>query len=116
VLIWDGGFTYGRGTLEDEMVRLAGGENVAGGLHGASALTEEAVVTLAPEVIIVPVPGAVIESDAPQLLGDDPIWRATDPLRRGDVHGVPRAWIGSVSLHAVRALEAIAALLDRGGA
>ena len=116
VLIWDGGFTYGRGTLEDEMVRLAGGENVAHGLEGAAALTEEAVVAFDPEVIIVPVQGAVVEQDAPRLVGDSPIWRATDALRRGDVHGVPRAWIGSVSHHAIRALEAIAVILDRGGA
>jgi iron complex transport system substrate-binding protein len=115
VLIWDGGFTYGRGTLEDDMVRLAGGENVARGLEGAGALTEEAVVALDPEVVIVPIQGAVVERDAPGLVGDGPIWRATDAVRRGDVHGVPRVWIGSVSLHAIRALEAIAAIVDRGG-
>jgi iron complex transport system substrate-binding protein len=116
VLVWDGGFTYGRGTLEDEMVRLAGGENVARGLQGAAGLTEEAVVAFDPEVIIVPVQGAAVEHDALRLVGNSPIWRATDAVRRGDVHGVPRAWIGSVSHHAVRALEAISAILDQGGA
>jgi ABC-type Fe3+-hydroxamate transport system substrate-binding protein len=94
------------------MVRLAGGDNVASGLRGAVALTEEAAVALAPEVVIVPVRGPDVERNSVRLVGDDPIWSAVEAVRRGEVHGVPRAWMGSVSHHAVLALEAIASLLD----
>jgi iron complex transport system substrate-binding protein len=116
VLVWDGGFTYGRGTLEDEIVRLAGGENVAFDLRGAASLTEEAAVALAPEVIIVPVAGHDVERNSPWLVGAHPIWNAVEAFRRGDVYGLPRAWIGCTSHHAVRALEALGAILDRSGA
>jgi iron complex transport system substrate-binding protein len=116
VLLWDGGFTYGRGTLEDEIVHLAGGENVAFDLRGAAALTEEAAVALEPEIVIVPVAGRGVERNSPRLVGADPIWSAVDAVRHGDVHGVPRAWIGCTSHHAVRALEALAAILDGSGA
>ena len=112
VLLWDGGITYGRGTLEDEIVRLAGGDNVASGLRGAAALTEEAAIALAPEVVIVPVRGPGVERRSVRLVGGDPIWSAVEAVRRGDVHGVPRAWIGSVSHHAVLAVEALAEILD----
>ena len=114
VLLWDGGYTYGSGTLQDDIVRLAGGVNIAAaeGLHGPSALTEEASVGFDPEVILVPSEGATPRANAPELLGGDPIWSATGAARRGDVYGVPRAWIGCVSHHAVRAVEAVAAILD----
>jgi iron complex transport system substrate-binding protein len=112
VLLWDGGITYGKGTLEDEIVRIAGGDNVASGLRGAAALTEEAAIALAPEVVIVPVRGPGVERSSVRLVGADPIWSAVEAVRRGDVHGVPRAWIGSVSHHAVLAVEALAEILD----
>jgi iron complex transport system substrate-binding protein len=113
VLLWDGGFTYGGGTLEDEIVRLAGGKNVASALRGASALTEEAAIALDPEVVVVPVRGPQVECNAPGLLGADDLWSAVDAVRQGHVHGIPRAWVGSVSHHAVRALEAMASIIDR---
>ncbi len=112
VLLWDGGITYGRGTLEDEIVRLAGGDNVATGLRGVAALTEEAAIALDPEVVIVPVHGATVERSSVRLVGADPIWSAAPAVHHGDVHGIPRAWIGCVSHHAVLALEALAAILD----
>jgi iron complex transport system substrate-binding protein len=116
VLLWEGSYTYGRGTLEDEMMRLAGGENVAASLHGAAPLTEEAVVALDPEVIVVPIGGKSVERNAPDLVGPNPIWGAVGAVGRGEVYGIPRAWIGSVSHHAVRALEALATILDGSGA
>jgi iron complex transport system substrate-binding protein len=115
VLVWDGGYTYGRGTLEDDMVRLAGGENAASSLNGAAGLTEEAAVTFAPDVIIVPVEGADVVRNAPRLVGESPVWSAVGAVGRGEVYGVPRAWIGCVSHHAVRALEAVGRILDSGG-
>jgi iron complex transport system substrate-binding protein len=115
ILLWEGSYTYGKGTLQNEMVRLAGGVNVAAeaGLDGPSPLTEEAAVAFDPDMIVVPVEGGSVRLNAPELLGSDPIWGAVGAARRGEVYGVPRAWIGCVSHDAVRALEALADILDR---
>jgi iron complex transport system substrate-binding protein len=114
VLVWEGGFTYGRGTMPDDLVRRAGAVDVASeaAMTGPVALTEEAAVSLAPDVILVPIEGPTPVWREPALLGDAPIWRAVDAVTRGDVYGIPRAWLGSVSHHAVRALEAVADILD----
>jgi iron complex transport system substrate-binding protein len=114
-LIWDGGFTYGRATLEDEILRLAGAVNVAkeAGLEGPTSLTEEAAVALDPEIILVPVESEEAATKNRDLLGGAPIWNAVGAARRGEVFGVPRKWLGCVSHHAVRALEAVAEILDR---
>jgi iron complex transport system substrate-binding protein len=113
VLLWDGGYTYGAGTLQDDILRRAGGMNVASeaGMRGPVPLTEEAAVALAPDVLVVPITDGALRSRAPELVGDAPVWRAVGAVQRGQVYGVPRAWMGSVSQHAVRALEAVATLL-----
>jgi iron complex transport system substrate-binding protein len=109
VLVWEGGFTYGRATMPDDLVRRAGGVDVASeaGLRGPVPITEEAAVALAPDVIVVPIEDATLRRRDPSLLGDAPVWRAVAAVRSERVYGVPRAWIGSVSHHAVRALEAL---------
>src|SRR5262249_27484863 len=113
VLVWEGGYTYGAGTLVDDLVVRAGGIDVAAeaGMRGPVSLTEESPIALAPDVIVVPIDGAEPRPRAPELVGDAPVWRGVAAVRRGEVYGVPRAWIGSVSHHAVRALEALADLL-----
>jgi iron complex transport system substrate-binding protein len=113
VLVWEGGFTYGRATMPDDLVRRAGGADVASeaGLRGPVAITEEAAVALAPDVIVVPIEDATPRPRDRSLLGDAPVWRAVAAVREGRVYGVPRAWIGSVSHHAIRALEALGDIL-----
>jgi iron complex transport system substrate-binding protein len=100
--------------MVEDVIRRGGGIDVAAeaGLAGAVSLTEEAALALSPEVILVPVESAGVLRRAPELVGDAPIWRAVAAVRRGDVYGVPRRWIGSVSLPAVDALEAVADILD----
>jgi iron complex transport system substrate-binding protein len=116
VLIWEGSYTYGHGTLEDDMIRVAGGVNAAGRLNGATSLTEEAAVALDPDVIIVPIDGDALVRESPSLLGSAPIWGAVRAVRKGAVAGVPRPWMNSTTHYAVRALEAIDAVLEWGGA
>jgi iron complex transport system substrate-binding protein len=114
VLFWDHGYTYGTGTLVDDVIGTAGGRDVASdaGLRGPVELGEEAAVALAPDVIIVPIEDRAPRWHAPELVGDAAAWRAVAAVRRGAVYGIPRAWIASVSHHVVRALEAIAGILD----
>jgi iron complex transport system substrate-binding protein len=110
VLVWEGGFTYAAGTMPDDLVRRAGGIDAAteAGERGPVALTEEAAVAMAPDVILVPVEGSTPRWREPSLVGDAPVWQAVRAVREHRVYGVPRAWMGSVSHHAVRALEAVA--------
>ncbi len=42
----------GRGTSADAILRLAGAQNVAAGVHGFRPLPDEAIVELAPEVVV----------------------------------------------------------------
>lgn len=118
-LVWEGGYTYGLGTMPDDLLRRAGALDVAAlaGLRGPVALTEEAAVAMAPDLVLVPVEDATPRWNDPSLLGPAPVWAAVPAVRRGRVYGIPRAWLGSVSHHAVRALEAIADVVrdDRGG-
>jgi iron complex transport system substrate-binding protein len=114
ILLWEGGFTYGRGTLQEDLITHAGGIDVAAeaGLRGPVAITEEAVISFAPDVVLVPIEASQPRLHAPELVGDDAAWLAVEAVRRGDVYGIPRAWIGSVSHHVVRALEAVASIID----
>jgi iron complex transport system substrate-binding protein len=114
VLVWEQGYTYGAGTLVDEVIRRAGGTDVASeaGLHGPVAISEEAGIALEPDVILVPIAAGAARPHAPDLIGDAGLWSAVKAVQRGDVYGVPRSWIGSVSHHVVLALEAIASILD----
>ncbi|WP_245542166.1 heme/hemin ABC transporter substrate-binding protein [Rubellimicrobium thermophilum] len=43
----------GRGTSADAMIRLAGGQNAVDGYEGYKALTDEAAIAAAPEIILV---------------------------------------------------------------
>ena len=114
VLLWDHGFTAGEGTMAHDVMLRAGGENVAAaaGVRGYAPLTEEAAIALAPDLVIVPTDESAPRAHAPELVGDAPVWGAVLAVRRREVYGVPRAWITSVSHHAVRALEAVAAILE----
>jgi iron complex transport system substrate-binding protein len=113
VLVWEGGFTYGAGTMPDDLVRRAGGIDAAAiaGLHGPVPITEEGAIALDPDVVVVPTEDVSPRWHDPSLVGDAPVWRAVRAVRDARVYGVPRAWIGSVSHHAVRALEVLSDIL-----
>ncbi len=53
-----GGFTHGRGTLTDELFRLAGATNVASeeGLHGLVRVSAEWVIAADPDVLVIAAP------------------------------------------------------------
>jgi iron complex transport system substrate-binding protein len=114
VLVWEQGYTYGAGTLVDEVIRRAGGTDVASeaGLRGPVAISEEAAIALEPDVVLVPIGDRAPRAHVPQLVGDESVWRAVKAVQRGEVYGIPRSWIGSVSHHVVRALETVASILD----
>ncbi|MCB9914274.1 MAG: ABC transporter substrate-binding protein [Planctomycetes bacterium] len=79
------GRTAGRGTVVDDMIRLAGGVNVAGELPLANpVLTAEAIVAADPEVIVLSP-----WSDAPEAVAQRPGWDHVRAVRDGRVYRVP---------------------------
>jgi iron complex transport system substrate-binding protein len=113
VLLWESGYSYGRGTMQDDLIRRAGGVDAASeaGQHGPVALTEEAAVVFDPDVVVVPTEDLAPRGRDVSLLGTAPVWRVVRAVQQGRVYGIPRAWMGSVSHHAVKALEALADMM-----
>ncbi|HMJ15154.1 MAG TPA: ABC transporter substrate-binding protein [Polyangiaceae bacterium] len=113
VLLLDGLFTYGKNTLFDECVTLAGGKNVAAeaGFEGAGALGLEQALTFEPDVVIVTTGKRVSEAFVPQLLDESPIAPHVRTRWRRAVHGLPSSWTGSVSQHVLHTMEALARLI-----
>lgn len=75
------GFTAGKGSFLDDLIRLAGGVNVAGGIgQPYPDLSDESIVAMQPDVI-------VIAHDVP--FGEDvrsrEPWRSLDAVRNGKI-------------------------------
>jgi iron complex transport system substrate-binding protein len=113
VLYWSHGSTAGQHTLLDECIRRAGGVNVAAeaGLQGRVPIGIEFALSTEPDIVIVSVTGQTTRSHAPELLSPKEHWQALAAYRRGNVFGIPSAWLSSVSQRAVLALEALASIL-----
>jgi iron complex transport system substrate-binding protein len=106
MLVWAHGYAFGSDTLVDDCIRRAGGRNAVTA-RGEVAIGVEGALGLEPEVIVVTTNESSVKRNDRALLGDAKPWRGV----RAVVHGVPAAWLGSVSHHAVLALEAMAALV-----
>jgi len=79
------GRTAGRGTVVDDMIRLAGGENIAGDLPLANpVLSSEAIVAANPELILLSP-----WSDAPEEVARRPGWEHIRAVQSGRVHRIP---------------------------
>ena len=118
VLALASGFVFGAGTLVDDCIRRAGARNAAAeaGLTGEGALSIEVVLSSDPDLVVVSAPLGEPRWHAPELIEPGALWRELRAVRRGDVHALPAAWLGSISQHAVLALEALARLVREGGA
>jgi len=81
------GWTVGTGTFLDELITLAGGQNIAGSQAGWFEVSAETVVTENPEIIIYPVLG---EEPNPILAAIEsrPGWEAIDAMKNGSLHAV----------------------------
>jgi len=79
------GRTAGRGTVIDDMIRLAGGVNVAGELSLANpTMSSEAIVAADPEVIVLSP-----WSDPPAEIVKRPGWDHITAVRAGRIHQIP---------------------------
>jgi iron complex transport system substrate-binding protein len=115
VLALASGFVFGAGTLVDECIRRAGARNAAAeaGLSGEGTLSIEVVLSSDPDLIVVSAPLRQPRWHAPELIEPGALWRELRAVRRGEVHALPAAWLGSISQHAVLALEALARLVRK---
>jgi iron complex transport system substrate-binding protein len=107
VLFWSAGFTAGRGATVDDLIREAGGVNVAAelGLEGSAEIAPERVVAADPEIILL----SRWSADEPQAQIDQhPILRQLRAVREGHVIAVEGRYLTSVSQFAVEGLERLA--------
>jgi iron complex transport system substrate-binding protein len=106
-----GGFTAGSGTMMDEMITGAGGQNVATevGIRQAKKISQEKIVVLNPAVILVS--GDPRREGLRELLLADPTLQDVEAIRHGRVHTIPRPYTTTVSQYVVQCMEAIAQVL-----
>jgi iron complex transport system substrate-binding protein len=110
VLTLNGMATAGKGTDIDDLIREAGGLNVASeaGLEGYPTLTAERIIALDPDWVLVSA-GAKPETD--------PVLSKLRAVREGRVAAIEGRLLGSVSHHVLTACELLARKLhpDRFG-
>ncbi|HEV8247825.1 MAG TPA: ABC transporter substrate-binding protein [Polyangiaceae bacterium] len=117
VLVWGYGNTYSEGCLQDDMITWAGARNAARelGAHGIMPLSPERVITLDPDLIVVTTPEPSARWGEAQRL-EGPAWAWVPAVKRGAVLALPAAWLSSVTMHGVLAVEALARALTELGA
>lgn len=119
VLYYNGGWTAGAGTLFDELLTVAGGQNVASaaGLVGHTTISPELVLALDPELILLPethdFPGAPAFDPRRRIL-DDPLWQPVTAVRQGRLRLISAQWLGSISHHVVKAALDLSEVLHGG--
>jgi iron complex transport system substrate-binding protein len=103
--------TAGAGTLHDELIRKAGGTNIARDLTGYAGITLEAVIDANPEVMIAGV-GMGTGADAPlQFALTEPRLRSTDARLNNRVYAIDVDLVGRAGPRIVDALEQFARFL-----
>lgn len=102
-------YAFGRDSYASEMVRLAGGLNVTDGYSGAAAQpSDEAVLELAPEVIVV-LAGA--DYDAARLVERHPAFATLPAVVNGRVYGMDPDLASRPGPRVADGLERLARLL-----
>ena len=106
-----GGFVAGKGTTMHEVITRAGGLNVgaAADVHGVKQLSQEILITLNPEIILVGGSRGAQEHDGLRAsLLVDPTLSGLEAIQTGRVHVLSLAYVGSLSHHIVKGVEAVA--------
>jgi iron complex transport system substrate-binding protein len=108
VLYYYASFTFGKDTIFDELVQIAGGVNVAAeaNIIGPRAISTELIPALKPDVVIVPVTEG--KSDATSELLKDPVWQSLKSAHALKVVGLPQQHLTSISHHVVKAAAELA--------
>ncbi|MFH1639123.1 MAG: ABC transporter substrate-binding protein, partial [Chloroflexota bacterium] len=103
--------TAGAGTLHDELIRTAGGENIARNLTGYASINLEAVIEANPEVMVAGV-GMGSGADAPlQFALNEPRLENTDARQHNRVYPIDVDLVGRAGPRIVVALEQFAGFI-----
>ncbi len=107
------GSTSGPGSLMDETIRLAGGQNVIKetGLKAHTRISPEMAISLQPDVILVSDWAPEGGKSARQLLLENPAWQDVPAIKNQRLYSVLGAWLTSVSPYRVKGVELLAQLL-----
>lgn len=110
VLFWSAGFTAGRGSTIDDIIREGGGVNVAVelGLESSAEVAPERVVAADPEVVLV---GRWKADDRESQVANHPILRRLRAVREGRVIAIEGRYLTAVSQHVVEGAERLARAL-----
>lgn len=102
-------YAFGRDSYASELVRLAGGQNVTDVFEGRAAQpSEEAVLELAPEVIVVAGEAAYRAAD---LVGNHPAFAQLPAVQNGRVYGIEGDLVLRPGPRIAQGLERLARLL-----
>jgi iron complex transport system substrate-binding protein len=113
VLYWAAGVTAGRGTTIDDIIREAGGVNVAAelGLEASPEISPEQVVAADPEIVLLPRWRA---EERHGSITNHPILHQLRAVREGRVIAIEGRYLTSVSPHVVAGAERLARALHPG--
>jgi iron complex transport system substrate-binding protein len=105
VEIWDQPFmTAGRDTFLDDLLRLAGGQNIFGDLAGWPQVSEEQILARDPQVLL------ATSGGTDRILRRE-WWQRVTAVRNRRVHALEAAWVSRPGPRLVLGLEQIARLL-----
>lgn len=113
VLFWSAGFTAGRGSTIDDVIREGGGINVAAelGLDGSAAIAPERVIAADPEIVLL---SRWKEDDRQGQIANHPILRQLRAVREGHVIAIDCRYLTSVSQFVIEGAERLAHALHPG--
>jgi iron complex transport system substrate-binding protein len=112
LMIWNNPLMVaGSSTLIDDIIRLAGGTNIAVDINGFGAMNLESMISADPQVIIVPT--SMDKSSDPlwDFVTTDPRMSNTSALKNGRVYKIDGDLIYRHSPRCISALEQIASFL-----
>jgi len=112
VIIWnDPPMVAGNTTLIDDMVRLAGGANVASQVNGFASINLESIIGADPQVIIVPTSMDEKSDLLWNFVTTDPRMGSTSAVKNGRLYRIDGDLIYRHSPRCITALEQVAAFL-----
>ncbi|MBD2846791.1 ABC transporter substrate-binding protein [Paenibacillus sp. IB182496] len=79
-------YSVGKGEFLDELITIAGGENIASDQQGWFEIDAETILQRNPEVIIYPDFGA--DNSIPELIASRPGWEEIDAVKNDELHAV----------------------------
>ena len=101
-------YTAGSGTFMNEMLTLLGAENIFGDQEGFLAVTEEAVVTLNPDVILTMVD--YVDDPVAEILGRTG-WEHVTAVANSDVYLVNTNAVSLPNLHVIDGMKQMAKMI-----